>query len=125
MKNFTRLLAGEPPLIRGDGRQTLDYIYVDDVVTLTIEAMVRPLSDRVINICSGQPVDIIELTEIMRSVAGSDHMPVHDEPDSTHASQRVGDPALMDRLLGRKARVPLKEGLARTYEWMKSERIGA
>src|ERR1044071_2888380 len=39
MKNFERIIAGEPPVIFGDGKQTLDYVFVDDVVDATVRAM--------------------------------------------------------------------------------------
>ena len=120
VKNFERLIAGKPPQIRGDGQQSLDYVFVDDVVALTIKAMASNVSDRPLNICTGRAVTIVELTEAMQRVAGTDLAVMFTEADSTAGSSRVGNPMLMKELLGAMPETSLETGLSRTFEWMKA-----
>jgi UDP-glucose 4-epimerase len=121
VSNFERLRRGEAPLILGDGQQALDYIYVDDVVDATIRAMELPVDGEVINIGSGEPTSIAALTRTMLDVAGSKAAPAHGPADWTAGSSRVADAAKAHRLLGGwRPTVSLREGLARTYDWVKS-----
>jgi UDP-glucose 4-epimerase len=120
VSNFERLRRGEAPLVLGDGEQELDYIYVDDVVEATIRAMELPLDGEVLNIGSGEPTSINALTRTMLDVTGSSAAPVHGPADWTAGSSRVGDTAKARRLLGWRPTVSLREGLARTYDWVKA-----
>lgn len=122
VKNFQRLVEGLPPVINGDGRQMLDYIFVDDVVELTLRAMVMPIVDTVVNICSGRGLSVLELTELMQHVGQTSYAPVFAPPDVTHGSSRIGDAARMHALLQYQPAVSLKAGLRATLEWMRSNR---
>ncbi len=121
VKNFERLLEGKAPLVCGDGKQQLDYVYVDDAVEATLRSMESTASDDVFNICTGRGISVLELTELMQQIAGTHHQPVFVPPDATHDSSRVGDPTKCHTKLGFKASVPLEEGLHRTFEWMKQQ----
>ncbi len=119
VRNFERILAGEPPLIRGDGKQILDYIYVDDVVDATLSALGSDVDGEVINVSSGVGVSINELTQLMLEVAGSAHEPEFAPRDATHGTYRVGENQLLRERLGFQPATSLRDGLARTFEWMK------
>jgi UDP-glucose 4-epimerase len=119
--NFERLRRGEAPVIFGDGEQALDYLYVDDVVEATIRAMELPVDGEVMNIGSGEATTINVLTRTMLEVAGQAVTPVHGAADWTAGTARVADPAKARRLLdGWRPAVSLRDGLARTYEWVKA-----
>jgi UDP-glucose 4-epimerase len=120
VSNFERLRRDEAPLVLGDGEQALDYVYVDDVVDATIAAMELPLDGEVINIGSGEPTTINKLTRAMLEVSGSELPPVHGAADWTAGSSRVADVTKARRLLGWRPTVSLREGLRRTYDWVKS-----
>lgn len=120
VSNFERLRRGEAPVIFGDGEQALDYIYVDDVVEATIRAMELPIDGEVLNIGSGDATTIDALTRTMLDVAGSSAAPVYGPADWTAGSARVADAAKARALLSWRPAVSLREGLARTYEWVKS-----
>jgi UDP-glucose 4-epimerase len=113
--NFERLLRGEAPVILGDGKQTLDYVYVDDVVDATIRAMESPLDGEVVNVGSAQAVSIEDLTRMMIEVSGKSIAPVYGPADWTQGSARVGENRKIASLLGWTPQTPLREGLARTY----------
>lgn len=119
VRNFARILQGEPPVIFGDGRQVMDYVFIDDVVAAVMAAANTAISNEVINIGSGQGTSIRLLTETMLSIAGSGLNPVHAEPDWTAGTVRVSDPGKAKKLLGFSAETKLELGLDRVWSWMK------
>ncbi len=118
VKNFDRLLRGEPPIVFGDGSQALDYVFVDDAVEATIAALESSVSGEILNIGSGVATTITELVATMQQVAGRALPPRHEPPDWTAGSRRVGQVEKAARVLGWRARTSLHDGLAYTYRWM-------
>lgn len=111
------LRRGERPIIFGDGEQTRDFVYVEDVVEANLCAASAALTPgRVYNIASGRPSS---LNQVVRAVSRLMGMP----PDADHRDERVGDirHSLADvsqaaRDLGFTARTSLEDGLAVTVE---------
>jgi len=122
VKNFDRMLNGQKPLVNGDGGQELDYIYVDDVVSALLLAMTGDDKFEVFNVGSGSAVSIHHLTKLMMEVAGVKTECEYGPPDFTAGSLRVASTVKFDRHFGPQTRVPLSEGLRRTFEWMASSR---
>ncbi len=118
VKNGQRLLAGQPPVIFGDGQQTLDYVYVDDVVAATVRALEADISGEVFNIGSGIGTDINRLISTLIGVSGRAQQPIYEPPDWTAGSIRVGDVEKARRILGWSATTSLQAGLAKTWEWI-------
>lgn len=118
VRNFERLLRDEAPVILGDGQQALDYVHVEDVVAATIGAMESELDGEVLNVGSAQATTIDELTRVMTEVSGRSIAAVHGPADWTAGTCRVGDTSRIRERLGWAPRVPLREGLARTYAWL-------
>jgi UDP-glucose 4-epimerase len=118
--NFERLLRGEAPLIKGDGEQALDYIHVDDVVQALLLALSDAADGETINIGSAKAVTVSQLTQLMLEVAASLQKPVHAPADWTAGTHRVCDNEKAERILGWSPSVPMREGLASVYAWMKS-----
>jgi UDP-glucose 4-epimerase len=118
VKNFGRLLGGEPPTIYGDGKQALDYVYVEDVVDATLRAMERSVDGEVINIGSGEPTSVEALVDTMIEVSGRSVAKLYGPPDWTAGSCRFAAVDKAARLLDWRATTPLTEGLARTYAWL-------
>ena len=119
MKNFERILSGEPPVILGDGAQELDYVFVDDVVEATLKAMESPVTDEVLNIASGHGTRIDALTEAMLRVSGSTLRPTYGPADWTYGSCRVGNAERAAEVLGWRSTTPLDVGLRRTFDWIR------
>ncbi len=120
VSNFNKIIKGEEPTIYGDGKQTLDYIYIDDVVEATVKAMTTPLSGEVVNIGSGKEYDINYLTATMLKVSKSNLKPHSMSPDWTAGTYRVGDVSKAKKVLGFSARTTLEKGLATTFHWIKN-----
>ena len=120
VSNFERIRQGERPTIYGDGKQSLDYVYVDDVVDALI-ALCDPANDGALcNLGSGTATSVNDLTDLMVDVAGADAEPEMCPPDWTAGSVRVADPAHARNRLGWQSRTPLREGLERVWDWMEA-----
>jgi UDP-glucose 4-epimerase len=120
VSNFERLARNEAPTVYGDGAQTLDYVFVDDVVS-ALRAAVAPEHDsKTINISSGHGVSVNDLTTAMLAASGSELAPRSCPADWTAGSRRLGDATLAASALGWKAETPLAVGLQRCWDWMRS-----
>ena len=67
-----RIEAGEPPLILGDGSQTMDFVYIDDVARSNVLAAAADASDEVFNVASGTETSLLELAQMLIEVMGAD-----------------------------------------------------
>ncbi len=116
--NFERLARGEAPTVYGDGEQSLDYVYIDDVVAALL-ALAAPEHDgRILNVSSGQATTVNELTAKMIAVTGTAIAPRSCPADWTAGSRRVGDPAAAGRELRWRASTPIDTGLERYWSWL-------
>lgn len=122
--NFERLTRGLPPIVRGDGLQALDYVYITDCV-----AGLRAMGDDrtpglVVNISTGTATTVNHLVAAMSSVARDDQEPIFEPPDWTQGTSRYGDPTLASERLGWRSTVALEEGLSLTWESILKETSG-
>ena len=113
--NFERIAAGEQPLIRGDGNQTLDYIFVDDVVR-GLRALAEHPNNVLVNLGSGVGLTINDITEKMINVSGSGLAPEHVEADWTAGTSRVSSIDFTTSVLEWTPRVSFDEGLERVWK---------
>jgi UDP-glucose 4-epimerase len=118
VKTFQRLAQGKRPTICGDGRQALDYIYIDDIIRALILAAESNLNGDVVNIGSGYAVTILDLVQRMQKVAGTDYSPEFIEPDFTAGSCRFADTRRAKEKLDFTADTPLETGLKATWSWL-------
>jgi UDP-glucose 4-epimerase len=113
-----KLLKGEPPRINGDGKQTRDYVFIEDLVRANLKvldsAFVGPM-----NIGTGRETDVVTLAGKLVSLSGKGLEPVHGPAKAGEQRRSVIDPARARREIGWEPRVPLEEGLARTYAWFR------
>ncbi len=114
---------GLPPLIFGDGAQTMDFVYVEDVARANVLAARSAATDEVLNVGSGVETSLNELAVTLIRVMGADLEPEHG-PDRAVNSvpRRVADTSKAERLLGFRADVGLEEGLGRLLAWWRAER---
>jgi nucleoside-diphosphate-sugar epimerase len=121
-----RISAGQPPLILGDGSQTMDFVYIGDVARSNLLAAQSDLTDVVFNVASGTETSLLELAQMLLAVMGSD-LPVEHGPARAvnGVTRRLADTELAREQLGFQAEVDLEEGLTRLVEWWRGERAGA
>jgi UDP-glucose 4-epimerase len=114
----TRLLTGEPVVVYGDGTQTRDYVYVDDVVEAFLAAAAEPrVVGRRLNVGTGVETSVLELYAALRQVTGFGPEPSF-APERPGEMHRIGlDVRRAEELLGWRARVDLPAGLERTWAW--------
>ena len=113
------LPTGERPTVYGDGRQTRDYIYVDDVVSALLAAAERTATGP-INVGTGRETDVLELVSSLRELGDADGFePVH-APARTGEVQRIAiDPGRAERDLGWRAETGLEDGLRETLAYQR------
>ena len=118
-----RIAAGEPPLIFGDGNQTMDFVYIEDVARSNLLAAKADASDEMFNVASGTETSLNQLAEALLRVMGSSLKPEYREERKVNAvRRRLADVAKAKRLLGFESEVGLDEGLRRLVSWWQLQR---
>jgi UDP-glucose 4-epimerase len=118
-----RIAAGEPPLILGDGTQTMDFVYVTDIARANLLAAQASATDRVYNIASGVETSLNELAEALLEVMGSHLKPEYGPARKVNAvTRRLADVDAARRDLRFSAETDLKQGLVQLVDWWRSER---
>lgn len=119
-----RIAEGNPPLILGDGNQTMDFVYIEDVARANVLALESDVSDQVFNVASGTETSLRDLAAALLKVMGSNLKPEFGpERKVNPVSRRLADVAKAERLLGFRAQVGLEEGLARLVEWWRAQQV--
>jgi UDP-glucose 4-epimerase len=114
------VLAGDTPVIYGDGKQTRDYVYVGDVVRSFLNAADYE-SPGTWNIGTGIETTVLDLVATIADIAGRRVVPRHAAPrlGELHRSAVVAERAALD--LGWRPTVTLREGMQAVYWWMQAE----
>jgi UDP-glucose 4-epimerase len=113
---FGRLAEGQTLRIFGEGNQTRDYVYVDDVVAATLAAQGHA---GVFNVGTGLETSVLELADACARVAGVDAETEFAPARLGELQRSVLDPARAEEALGFRARTPLDEGLAATWNFIR------
>jgi UDP-glucose 4-epimerase len=118
-----RLAVGLPPIIFGDGTQTMDLVQVEDVARASLLAAVAPMSDVVLNIGSGKETSILALARQLCNIMGRpDIEPIFWEQRSGDMiERRLANTAVARRTIGFEAAIPLATGLADFVDWWRSQ----
>jgi nucleoside-diphosphate-sugar epimerase len=119
-----RIAAGDPPVILGDGSDSADFVYVDDVARANVIAATSNASDEVFNIATGVQTRLDHLARALIDAMGAcDLEPEHaDVPATNPVRQRQGDPTRAREILGFQTEVELAEGLRRLVAWWRTQR---
>jgi UDP-glucose 4-epimerase len=117
-----RIAAGRPPLILGDGHQTMDFIHVADIARANLLAAKAQVSDEVLNIASGVETSLTELASVLLDVMGAD-LPLEYAPARSvnNVTRRLADTTRARERLGFRAEVRLEQGLRSVVEWWRAE----
>jgi UDP-glucose 4-epimerase len=119
---ITRLLQGDPITIFGDGEQTRDFVFIDDVVRANLMAANAPAaSGQVVNIGSGKRISVNTLVETLQTLITSGTVVTHGPGRHGEVRHSVADTQAAKDLLNFSAQVPLVEGLARTVAWYRED----
>ncbi|MGE0024565.1 MAG: NAD-dependent epimerase/dehydratase family protein [Hyphomicrobium sp.] len=119
-----RLEAGEPPLIFGDGQQTMDMLHVRDVARACVLSAAAPASDVVLNVGGGTETSLLELAIKLSEVMGRPDMKPEFRPERAvnPVPKRLADVATARDLIGFETVIPLEAGLSELVDWWREER---
>ena len=118
-----RIESGTPPLILGDGLQTMDFVHVADIARANILAARADVTDEVFNIASGTETSLKELAQALSEVMKSDLAPEHGPARAVNGvTRRLADTGTAERVLGFRAEIDLHQGLQGLVEWWRSSR---
>jgi UDP-glucose 4-epimerase len=118
-----RIAAGQGPLIFGDGQQTMDFVFAEDIARANLAAAQADVGDEVFNVASGTETSLNDLAHILLRVMGS-NAPLEYGPERkvNAVPRRLADVSKTSQLLGFQTAVPIEEGLRRLVAWWQAER---
>ncbi|PPK75695.1 UDP-glucose 4-epimerase [Methylobacter tundripaludum] len=118
-----RIAAGTPPLILGDGAQTMDFVYIEDVARSNILALQAEQTDDVFNIASGTETSLNDLAVTLLKVMGSDLEPEYGPERTVNpVSRRLADTTKAEQLLKFKSQIDLEDGLSQLVDWWRTNK---
>ena len=119
-KFITAILTGTQPTIFGDGLQSRDFTYVENVVHGNLLAAdAQDVAGRVFNVACGGNITLLDLLESLNKLLGTNVEPIFEKPRTGDVRQSLADISLARRLLDYEPQVSLHEGLARSIEYYK------
>jgi len=119
---ITRLLAGEPPIVYGDGEQSRDWTYVANVVHANLLAAVAPdAPGRLFNVACGETVSVNRVLEVLQNLLGTKIEPRYEPPRPGDVLKSDADISLARELLDYEPQVSFEEGLRETIDWFRYE----
>lgn len=120
-----RIEAGLPPIVFGDGAQTMDMVHVDDIARANVLAARAPASDVALNIGSGTETSLLQLAQLIAEAMGAEALaPMHQAERSVNpVPKRLADIALAAELIGYAPTIPLAEGLRGLVAWWRAEKL--
>lgn len=120
-----RISQGIPPLVLGDGKTSMDFIYIEDLARANVLGLKSDATDEVFHIASGVETSLNELAYTTMKVMGApaDMVPEYGPERKVNAvSRRLSSTEKAERLLGFKAEVDLEEGVRRFVKWWEANK---
>jgi UDP-glucose 4-epimerase len=118
-----RIAAGQSPLILGDGTQTMDFIYVEDIARANVLAAMSDVTDEVFNVASGVETSLNDLAHSLLRVMGSDLKPEYGPVRKVNpVSRRLADVTHARQKIEFQSQITLEDGLARLVAWWQENR---
>ncbi|MDE3150476.1 MAG: NAD-dependent epimerase/dehydratase family protein, partial [Acidobacteriota bacterium] len=118
-----KMLAGEEPTIYGDGEQSRDFTYIDNVVQANLLAAAAPAekaAGQMMNAATGTRITLNETFEILCELTGYKGRPAYAPARAGDIRDSLADIGLARELLGYEPGVDFREGLRRTVEWYRT-----
>jgi UDP-glucose 4-epimerase len=118
-----RIEAGQPPLILGDGTQTMDFVFTEDIARANLLAASEDVTDEVFNIGSGTETSLVELAEaLLRAMDSALPLEFGAARGVNAVTRRLADVSRAAERLDWKAEVGLEDGLRRLVAWWREQR---
>lgn len=117
-----RLSKGQPCLILGDGHETMDFVFVEDVARIKVLAAQSAVTDEVFNVASGTETSLRQLAATLGRVMGVELPPEFGPARKVNSMpRRLADVSKAERLLGFRAQTSLEDGLRKLVLWWKAQ----
>ena len=119
-----RIAAGKPPLIFGNGSQTMDFVHVHDIARANILAAKANVTDEVFNVASGRETSLRELALALLAAMGSSRTTIEHGPERNvnPVPRRLASTIRAQRALGFQAQITLEEGLSGLVHWWQGQK---
>jgi UDP-glucose 4-epimerase len=117
IKNFNRIKNKQSPIIINDGKQSFDYIHIDDIIR-AIEKVVGVKKNLTLNLSNNKPVTILQLTKIMLKVSQTNYKLIYAGHDWTKNTRRFGSNRLARKELFWTPKIKLEQGLKEVWKWL-------
>jgi UDP-glucose 4-epimerase len=112
--------TSQAPVLHGDGKQSRDFTFIDDIVAGNLMAAAAPAEvcrGRAYNVAAGESYSLLDLLSILEEILGVGAAPVHTEPRAGDIRHTRADPSAARRDLGFECTVGFEDGLRRTVGW--------
>jgi UDP-glucose 4-epimerase len=114
--------AGKPPLIFGDGEQSMDFVFIEDVAKANILSLQSDVTDEVFNVGTGVQTNLNQLCAALLKISGSSLKPEYREARAVaNVTRRRAAIEKAEKMLGFRATISLEEGLRKLTEWRNKE----
>jgi nucleoside-diphosphate-sugar epimerase len=114
----TAILKDEPPTIYGDGEQSRDFTYVDNVVEANLlAARAKHTAGEVLNIACGEAVTVNKIIDMINEILGRNIKPIYTDPRPGDVKHSLADITLAEQLIGFKPKVSFRQGLEKAIDW--------
>ena len=116
---ITKILKGEPPIVHGDGLQSRDFTYIDNVIAANFAALeaAPEACGQTYNAACGDSATLMDLINEINAVLGTDVQPIHTEARAGDVRHSKAEVSRIQEALGFRAEVSLREGLEKTIDW--------
>jgi UDP-glucose 4-epimerase len=122
---ITAALAGERPVVYGDGSQSRDFVHVDNVVSANLlAASVAGVDGLTANIGCGASYSLLDLLRLLGGILGRELDPRHEPARSGDVPRSEADISVARERLGYAVIVPFEDGLRQTVEWFRATDAG-
>lgn len=119
-KFINLLLQDERPVIFGDGEQSRDFVFVDDIVSANVRAASAGHTG-VFNVGSGASITINKLVATINETLEKDIKPIHEEPRTGDIRHSTADISKASELIGFEPDIPFTDGIERTVKWFQNQ----
>ena len=114
----TAILKGQEPTVYGDGEQSRDFTYVDNIVEANLlAARATRTAGEVVNVACGTAVTVNEVISVINELVGKNIKPVYADPRAGDVKHSLADISLAEKIIGYKTVVSFKDGLQKAIEW--------
>ena len=118
------MIDGKPPVIYGDGEQTRDFIYIDNVVDANLEAAQSDARGINVNAACGQHASLNQLVELINEILGTRFDPEYAEARSGDIRDSQADISRARAAFDFAPKIDFEEGLRRTVQWHRDQQVG-